>query len=124
MKTMRLFAAIAAVLVLLSATAPLSIKMNKFVDRVEKNCGDWTDKEWEESRVQYSKLIGEFKQNYDSFTPEEKNAINRAKGRYYGLYIKYYINGAVGKLQEAGAHIVKLIMWLTQSFILSQKTLQ
>lgn len=116
MKTMRLFAAIVAVLVLLSATAPLSTKMNKFVDRVEKNCGDWTDKEWEESRVQYSKLIGEFKQNYDSFTPEEKNSINRAKGRYYGLYIKYYINGAVGKLQEAGEGVPALIEGLMSAF--------
>ena len=113
---MRFFAAIAAVVLLLSATSTLSTRMGRYVERVEKHCAEWTSTEWEESKVQYRKLVAEYKQNYNSYSTEEREAINRAIGRYNGLYIKYSLGEAGEKLQEVGERIPALIEGFMSAF--------
>ena len=116
MKTMKFFAAVAAVLLLLSATVTLSTRMTRFVERVEKNSAEWTYKEWDDSRVQYRKLLNEYKENYDSYTPAERDAINRAIGRYNGLYIKFTIGEAGEKIHKVGERIPSLVEGFMSAF--------
>ena len=116
MKIMRFFAAVAAVVVLLSATSTLSARIEKYVERVEKNCAQWTPKEWEDSKEQYKKLINEYKQNYDSLTPADRESINKAIGRYNGLYVKFSIGEAGDKLHKIGERIPSLVEGFVSAF--------
>ena len=75
-------------LFLTSCEIPTSMKFDNYVDRVEENCDDWTEEEWEMSKEQYRKLLKEYEENYDKMTQEERDAINKTIGRYNGILMK------------------------------------
>ncbi len=87
MKTKTLFIGLLIVL-LASCTSPLSNRMNDYVDKVEDDCQSWTEQDWELSQAEYAKLLEEYEQNYESYSPEERDAINKAIGRYNGILVK------------------------------------
>ena len=75
-------------LFLTSCEIPTSVKFDNYVDRVEENCDSWTEEEWEMSKEKYSQLLEEYEANYENLTPEERDAINKAIGRYNGILMK------------------------------------
>lgn len=101
--------AISSFMLLCSCSSPLSSRMNEYVSEVEASCQNWTEEDWELSQEEYAKLLEEYELNYDSYTQEEKDAINKAIGRYNGLLIKQGIDEAGNILKEFGERLPSLI---------------
>ena len=75
-------------LFLTSCEIPTSVKFDNYVDRVEESCENWTEEDWEMSKEKYRQLLKEYEANYDNMTQEERDAINKAIGRYNGILMK------------------------------------
>ena len=108
--------AISSSLLLQSCSSPLSSRMNEYVTEVEASCQNWTEEDWELSQEEYAKLLEEYELNYDSYTQEEKDAINKAIGRYNGLLIKQGIDEAGNILKEFGERLPSLIEGFMSAF--------
>ena len=87
---------------------PLSTRITKYTDKVEKNCSDWSKEDWEISKKEYKVLINEYKTNKSKYTQEENDAINRAIGRYNGLLVKHGMEELGDFLQGIGERIPAL----------------
>ena len=103
-------------LFMISCSASLSTKFDDYVTQVELDCRDWTEDEWEFSLEEYNRLLQEYENNYSTLTQEEKDAINRAIGRYNGLLVKRGIKTATGAFQELGERIPSLIEGFMSAF--------
>lgn len=108
--------AISSFMLLCSCSSPLSSRMNEYVSEVEASCQNWTEEDWELSQEEYAKLLEEYELNYDSYTLEEKDAINKAIGRYNGLLIKQGIDEAGNILKEFGERLPSLIEGFMSAF--------
>ena len=97
-------------------SSPLSSRMNEYVTEVEATCQNWTEEDWELSQEEYAKLLEEYELYYDSYTQEEKDAINKAIGRYNGLLIKQGIEEAGSVLKEFGERLPSLIEGFMSAF--------
>lgn len=97
-------------------SSTLSSRMNEYVSEVEASCQNWTEEDWELSQKEYAKLLEEYELNYDSYTQEEKDAINKAIGRYNGLLIKQGIDEAGNILKEFGERLPSLIEGFMSAF--------
>ena len=112
-------AIIICILILIAFTccsSTLSSRMNEYVSEVEASCQNWTEEGWELSQADYAKLLEEYELNYDSYTQEEKDAINKAIGRYNGLLIKQGIDEAGNILKEFGERLPSLIEGFMSAF--------
>ena len=110
-----------AFMALFSCTSPLSSRMNKYVSNVESKSKDWSSDDWKLSQEEYSKLLKEYEEHYDSYTKEEKEQINKAIGRYNGLLIKQGLNEAGNVLKEIGEQIPSLIQGFVSAFEETEK---
>ena len=108
--------AIATFFMLISCASPLSSRLNDYVNEVESSCQNWTEEDWELSQEEYAKLLEEYELNYDSYTQEEKDAINKAIGRYNGLLIKQGIDEAGNILKDFGERLPSLIEGFMSAF--------
>ena len=108
--------AISSSLLLQSCSSPLSSRMNEYVTEVEATCQNWTEEDWELSQEEYAKLLEEYELNYNSYSQEEKDAINKAIGRYNGLLIKQGIEEAGSVLKEFGERLPSLIEGFISAF--------
>lgn len=115
MKQLLLFS-IALAALLSSCVSPLSSRLNDYVNEVESSCQNWTEEDWELSQEEYAKLLEEYELNYDSYTQEEKDAINKAIGRFNGLLIKQGIDEAGNMLKEFGERLPSLIEGFMSAF--------
>ena len=105
-----------AIVLLASCSSPLSNRMNEYVSEVEANCKNWTAEDWELSQEEYAILLEEYQMNYDSYTQEEKDAINKAIGRYNGLLIRQGIEEAGSIIKEFGERLPSLIEGFMSAF--------
>lgn len=112
----RFVIAIAAITMLVAWGKPLSTRMNDYVDTVEKNYKSWTKEDWNRSEEKYTKLLEEYKQNYDSYSQDEKAAINKAIGRYNGILLKQGLEGAGQKIKDFGERLPSLIEGFVSAF--------
>lgn len=108
--------AIATFIMLISCASPLSSRLNDYVNEVESSCQNWTEEDWELSQEEYAKLLEEYELNYDSYTQEEKDAINKAIGRYNGFLIKQGIDEAGNILKDVGERLPSLIEGFMSAF--------
>lgn len=90
--------------------------METYIDDVEKQCETWTEEDWELSQQEYEELLREYEENYSSYTQEERDAINRAIGRYNGLLLKKGISQAGTLLEEFAGRIPSLIEGFMSAF--------
>ena len=97
-------------------SSTLSSRMNEYVTEVEATCQNWTEEDWELSQEEYAKLLEEYELNYSSYTQEEKDAINRAIGRYNGLLIRHGIEETGDVLKELGERLPALIDGFMSAF--------
>lgn len=97
-------------------SSPLSSRMSDYVSEVEANCKNWTAEDWELSQEEYAILLEEYQLNYDLYTQEEKDAINKAMGRYNGLLIRQGIEEAGRMLNEFGERLPSLIEGFMSAF--------
>ena len=105
MKKLNFIMILFVMLFLTSCEVPTSVKFDNYVDRVEENCDNWTEEEWEMSKEKYRQLLEEYEANYENMTQEERDAINKAIGRYNGILVRKglekvdeSINGFVDRL--------------------------
>ena len=115
MKQLLLFS-IALAALLSSCVSPLSSRLNDYVNEVESSCQNWTEEDWDLSQEEYAKLLEEYELNYNSYSQEEKDAINKAIGRYNGLLIKQGIEEAGSVLKEFGERLPSLIEGFMSAF--------
>ena len=116
MKLSKLTFGIIGLLFLFSCSSPLSSRMNDYVSEVEATCQNWTAEDWELSQEEYALLLEEYQLNYDSYTQEEKDAINKAIGRYNGLLIRQGIEEAGSIIKEFGEILPSLIEGFMSAF--------
>ena len=116
MKSFTQFIVLPCFILLSACVSPLSSRLNDYVTEVESSCQDWTEEDWELSQEEYAKLLEEYELNYDSYTQEEKDAINKAIGRYNGLLIKQGIEEAGSVLKEFGERLPSLIEGFMSAF--------
>ena len=112
----RFLIAIAAITILVSWGKPLSTRMNEFVDNVENNYKNWTKEDWGRAEEKYAKFLEEYKLNYDSYSTEEKAAINKEIGRYNGIRMKVGLEGAGEKIKDFGERLPSLIEGFMSAF--------
>lgn len=102
--------------ILASCSSPLSTRMEDFVSDAEVNYMEWTAEDWELSKEEYHQLLREYKKNYDQYTQEEREAINRAIGRYNGLVVKKGFEEASETLKEFGKQIPSYVEGFMSAF--------
>ncbi len=88
MKKLNFIMILLAMLFLTSCEIPTSVKFDNYIERVEEKCDEWTEEEWEVSKEKYRQLLEEYEANYDKMSQEERDAINKAIGRYNGILVK------------------------------------
>lgn len=103
-------------IVLSSCAAPLSTRMDKYVNECEEKCSNWNQDDWELSKEEYRKLLDEYNLNRDTYTQAEKDAINKAIGRYNGLLVKHGIEGLGEYLKSIGERIPSFIEGFMSAF--------
>ena len=113
--TKTLFALISGVM-LFSCAAPLPNRIDDYVEEVEASCQYWTVEDWELSNYEYEALVEEYRQNYDSYTQEEREAINKAIGRYNGLRIKHGLEDLSNTIKEIGEQLPTIVEGFMSAF--------
>ena len=107
---------IIAVLLITACNTPLSNRIDNYVNEVENNCSNWTDEDWELSQSGYEKLLEEYETNYDSYSQEERDAIDKAIGRYSGLLVRRGIEETGKLLKDFGERLPSLIDGFMSAF--------
>ena len=87
-----------------------------YVNEVENNCSNWTEDDWERSQSEYEKLLEEYQKNYDSYSQEERDAINKAIGRYTGLLVRQGIEETGKLLKDFGERLPSLLEGFMSAF--------
>ena len=100
MKLYRLFLIIAGLLILAGCSRPLEKRVDSFVSKTEARYENYTEEDWQKSLKEYEALVQEYKDNYKSFSKEEREHINKALGRYSGILLKRGIATAGDALQD------------------------
>ena len=113
---MKFFIGIALLLFIASCTAPLTNRIEECVNDVETNHEEWSQEDWNISQEEYKKLLKEYDENYDSYTQEEKAAIDRAIGRYNGMILKHGIEEFGNTIEEFGKRLPSLIEGFGSAF--------
>lgn len=108
--------ALFAGMMMFSCTAPLSNRINNLADEAEVNSSNWTEKDWTLSEAEYEKLLQEYEQNYDTYTKEERDAINKAIGRYNGMLVKRGFQNAGNAIKEFGEQIPSMVEGFFSAF--------
>lgn len=89
MKKLALYASLCAFLLVSCANSTnLPRRIDDFVDQTEASADSMTYEDWELTTQQYEALLEEFAENYDYYTPEERQQVYEAVGRYNGLLVK------------------------------------
>ena len=88
MRKLNVIIVLLVMLFLTSCEIPTSMKFEHHLNKVENNSENWTEEEWEMSKERYRELLKEYEANYDNMTQEERDAVNKAIGRYNGILMK------------------------------------
>ena len=63
-------------------------RIDNFVEKTEASASFMSLKDWEASAADYEILLEEFAENIDMYTPEERQEVYEAIGRYNALLVK------------------------------------
>ena len=100
---------------LASCSRPLADRMENFVSKAEAKYEQYSEQDWAKSQEQFEALVQEYKDNFDSFTKEEKDRINKAMGKYTGILLKKGVTEAGNAIQEAVEGATEFLKGLTGS---------
>ncbi len=78
-------------------------KLDSFVDNAELESRDYDVEDWQESKLQYEKLVEEYCNSGKEYTDAEKQMAANAMGRYHSLLIKNGIEQSATFLKELEA---------------------
>ena len=109
MKLYKIILSFVAIALLTAFTAPRKTALERYVERVEQSCANWTAEDWEQSKADFEVHFSRFKENIEDYTPEEIEAVYKAVGKYKGLLLKFKTSQAEGTLKEFGERVPSLV---------------
>ncbi|MBO6064358.1 MAG: hypothetical protein IK098_09910 [Bacteroidales bacterium] len=89
-------------------------KLERFVDRVERNADRYRPYQWDRVNRQYEALLREYVQQYRTYSIAEKQQAMAAIGRYHGILVDHGIKKGIGFLGSLGAYAGGLLDLLKQ----------
>ena len=89
-------------------------KLERFVDRVERNADRYRPYQWDRVNRQYEPLLREYVQQYRTYSIAEKQQAMAAIGRYHGILVDHGIKKGIGFLGSLGAYAGGLLDLLKQ----------
>ena len=89
-------------------------KLERFVDRVERNADRYRPYQWDRVNRQYEALLREYVQQYRTYSIAEKQQAMAAIGRYHGILVDHGIKKGIGFLGGLGAYAGGLLDLLKQ----------
>ena len=100
-------------LVALTAASCASLRaparLERLVNRVERNADRYRPSQWDRVNRQYQSLVEEYIQNYRSYTIAEKQQAMTAIGRYHGILVDHGIKQGIGFLGGLGNYAGALL---------------
>lgn len=96
------------------ATLRAPAKLERFVDRVERNADRYRPYQWDRVNRQYEALLREYSANYRMYSIAEKQQAMAAIGRYHGILVDHGIKQGIGFLGSLGAYAGGLLDLLKQ----------
>ena len=96
------------------ATLRAPARLERLVDRVERNADRYRPYQWDRVNRQYEALVQEYIQNYHSYTIAEKQQAMSAIGRHHGILVDHGIKQGVGFLGSLGSYAGALLDILKQ----------
>ena len=96
------------------ATLRAPARLERFVDRVERNADRYRPYQWDRVNRQYEALLNEYVQNYRTYSIAEKQQAMSAIGRYHGILVDHGIKQGIGFLGSLGAYAGGLLDLLKQ----------
>ena len=96
------------------ATLRAPAKLERFVDRVERNADRYRPYQWDRVNRQYEALLREYVQQYRMYSIAEKQQAMAAIGRYHGILVDHGIKKGIGFLGSLGAYAGGLLDLLKQ----------
>ena len=96
------------------ATLRAPAKLERFVDRVERNADRYRPYQWDRVNRQYEALLREYVANYRMYSIAEKQQAMAAIGRYHGILVDHGIKKGIGFLGSLGAYAGGLLDLLKQ----------
>jgi hypothetical protein len=91
------------------ATLRAPARLERFVDRVERNADRYRPYQWDRVNRQYEALLREYIDNYRSYSIAEKQQAMAAIGRYHGILVDHGIKKGIGFLGSLGAYAGALL---------------
>ena len=89
-------------------------RMERLVNRVERNADRYRPYQWDRVNRQYEALVREYVQNYRMYTIAEKQQAMSAMGRYHGILVDQGIKQGIGFLGGLGSYAGALLDILKQ----------
>jgi DNA-binding GntR family transcriptional regulator len=96
------------------ATLRAPAKLERFVDRVERNADRYRPYQWDRVNRQYEALLREYVDNYRMYSIAEKQQAMAAIGRYHGILVDHGIKQGIGFLGSLGSYAGGLLDLLKQ----------
>ena len=96
------------------ATLRAPAKLERFVDRVERNADRYRPYQWDRVNRRYEALLREYIDNYRLYSIAEKQQAMSAIGRYHGILVDHGIKQGIGFLGSLGAYAGGLLDLLRQ----------
>ena len=96
------------------ATLRAPARLERFVDRVERNADRYRPYQWDRVNRQYESLLREYVDNYRTYSISEKQQAMAAIGRYHGILVDHGIKQGIGFLGSLGAYAGGLLDLLKQ----------
>ena len=102
MRKHRLAALAAALAITVGCATTMSLpdRLDKFVEKTEKEYKNYDDEDWRKSRGEYDSLVAEFNDNYDSFSTSDKVRTMKAMSRYGAMALEKEISEASGSIGD------------------------
>lgn len=106
MKKATLAALSAAFLLVVGCATASSVpdRLDKFVEKTEKEYKNYTEEDWKKSQEEYDGLVAEWEENYDSYSSSEKTQAMRAMGKYGAMLLEHQLakaSNGVGTILES-----------------------
>lgn len=96
------------------ATLRAPAKLERLVNRVERNADRYRPYQWERVNRQYEALLREYIDNYRTYSISEKQRAMSAIGRYHALLVDHGIKQGIGFLGNLGSYAGGLLDILRQ----------
>ena len=96
MKKSILAALCAVILMVVGCATAASVpdRLDKFVEKTEKEYKNYTEDDWKKSKEEYDAIVAEWEQNYDSYSSADKTRAMKAMGKYGAMVLEHQIASA------------------------------